>query len=253
MTHRAKPRAAVTEVWDDPEAADLETTQPNSTDAAMIPDDEAPENELGEPIAVEDEITDDFEEQARPAPVAVAVDGDDSHSVTAAAAAARAVAKTKKVSPMAATQDMTKADYIRAEIERRKTAGDSTRPRDIIEALAKKNVKVTAPQVSVLVKKLVGPTLKAAPKDQTPAQKAKAAIGRVTRAATAVKKPATATEAAPAAAPAHRAAAKAKPSTKGDENYTALFAAAGFVGACGDIAAARKTLDAYEKLTRSRA
>lgn len=252
---QSTPRAAaaLAQIWDEAAsqtAADTPGTTDTSTDADTNPA-PAPAEERGELIdGGEDEITTDFEEQARPAPVAVAVDGDDHPRVTAAVQAAVAVAQKKKVSPMTSSNDMTKADHVRAEIERRQKSGESMRPKDIIETLAKAGVTVTPPQVSVLVKKLVGPVLKAPTADMTPAQKAKAAINRLSRAASAVKKP------VPAATPRppFQAAAKAKAAPKGDDSeYAALFAAANFVGTCGDLVAARKTLDAYERLTATRA
>lgn len=260
MTKRAKPRAAaaVAQVWDEDEdqtaAEETPGTTEDSMDAVTVPDDdeEPTDEELGELIdGTEDEITDDFEEQAEPAPVAVAVDGDENPQVAAAVKAALAVAKKKKeVSTMASNKDMTKADHIRAEIEKRVAAGDSVRPRDIIAALEKKNVSVTAPQVSVLVKKLVSPAAKAVSKDETPAQKAKAAIGRVTRAATAVKKPLPAAE--KKAAPKPSAKATKAPGLD-QQQFEALFDAASFVEKCGGVENAINALSAYERLTATRA
>jgi hypothetical protein len=257
---KSRAAAAVSRVWDedDRDAADFSPgTTDTSTEAAIrsATDDPQPTEELGELIdGGEDEITDDFEERINPAPVAVAVDGVD-HPQAADRLAADAM--KKEVSPMPSNKDMTKADHVRAEIERRQKSGESMRPKDIIEALAKKGVKVTPPQVSVLVKKLVGPASKLAPTDQTPAQKAKAAINRLTRAASAVKKPISAAPVAkkPVTAPsAARSAGKTKAAPQSsDSEYSTLFAAANFVGACGDLAAARKTLEAYERLTAARA
>jgi hypothetical protein len=254
----SRTTAAVSQVWDDDDdsyaADDSSRTIDTGTDAEtdLAPETLTHAEDLGELIdGGEDQITDDFEELAQPASVAVAVDGDDHSQVTAAVEAAVAVAKKKKVSSVPTSKEMTKADYVRAEIERRQKAGDSIRPRDIIEALAKRGVKVTPPQVSVLVKKLAGPgAVKKTAADQTPAQKAKAAINRLARVASAVKRPGQAV----AARQPVQAAAKTKAGPKdGESEYSALFAAANFVGACGDLAAARKTLDAYEQLTAARA
>ena len=128
---------------------------------------------------------------------------------------------------MADKNKMTKADHIRAEIERRVKNNLSTRPRDIIEALEKKGVEVTAPQVSVMVKKEVGATR------------------QPVRAASAVKKP------TPKAEPEKRVAARvASPSDNGQ--YDLLFGAAAFVDKCGSVESARAALLAYEKLTALR-
>lgn len=261
MPNRAKPQleAAASKIWDEEDdidaAADTTGTTDDSTEAVIVQDaDEEPtDEELGELIdGTEDEITDDFEEQEELAPVTAAVDGDEDPQVTAAVKAAVAAAKKKKEAPtMASTKDMTKADHIRAEIEKRVAAGSSTRPRDIIEALSKKNIKVTAPQVSVLVKKLVGATAETAGKDATPAQKAKAAINRVTRAATAVKKPLPASE--KKVAPKVSAKAAKAPGLLDQKQFESLFDAASFVEKCGGIENAINTLSAYERLTAARA
>jgi hypothetical protein len=51
------------------------------------------------------------------------------------------------------SEKMSLSDHVRAEITRRHKAGDSLRGKDIVEALAKKKIKVSPAQVSQLLKK----------------------------------------------------------------------------------------------------
>lgn len=231
-------------VWDDePEdQINKELSQDDSVTGteADISDLEEPTDEDlaeddGELIdGTEDDITDLEQQDEEPDAVASDVGGDEDSPVTAAVKAAVAVAKRKKEVPMA--EKMTKADHIRAEIEKRQKSGASMRPRDIIEALENKGVTVTAPQVSVMVKKATGGKA-AAPKAEKP----------TIRAASAVKKP------LPKAEKKATAAAKpAKSSGLDKQQFDLLFDAATFVEKCGTVENAINALTAYERLTASR-
>lgn len=66
------------------------------------------------------------------------------------------------------TGGKTKADAIREVIERRKSSGDSLRPKDIIDELARKGFEVNASQVSVTLRSMGVP---AAPRGRRPGTK----------------------------------------------------------------------------------
>lgn len=234
MKKRAKKSAAVAQVWETEDrttdealtetlSMDVEPTTSDASDIAAEQNQSPNEADLGDTIdGTEDELTDEK--------VAASVGSDGSPQVAAAVKAAAAAAKvTKERTTMATT--MTKADQIRAEIERRKKSNSSTRPKDIIEALEKRGVKVTAPQVSVLVRDIVGAAASPAKPERS-------------RAATAVKKPEPA-----AKTQAQKKAAKTTAPINDGHGYDALFAAAHFVGSCGSLAEARAVLSTYERLT----
>lgn len=252
MAKKRATQAEVEQVWDDEDSDTQMTDQlsPDDSDDGTEadtsdldgPTDDELVDEDGDIIdGSEDDIT-DLEQQEEETPDAVASDvgGDEETPVTAAVKAALAVAK-KKVKEVPMAEKMSKADHIRAEIEKRQKSGASMRPRDIIEALEGKGVVVTAPQVSVMVKKATGgkTTAKAAGKSE------KATI----RAASAVKKPPVKTSEKKAAS-----ATKA-PATAGGldkSQFNALFDAAAFVEKCGSVENAINALSAYERLTAAR-
>lgn len=242
----ATKQPEVAQVWDE-EPNTQAVDQPSEDDGAtgteadISPlDDPTDEDlvEVGELIdGSEDDITDLEQQDEDFAAVASDVGGDESSPVAAAVKAALAVAKKKvKEAPMA--DKMTKADHIRSEIEKRQKSGDSMRPKDIIEALSKKGVTVTPPQVSVMVKKAGGS------KPSTPKPEK-------IRAASAVKKPIP--KAAPKVA-APKAAPKASKTPGLDQQqFELLFDAASFVEKCGGMEHAINALTAYDRLTASRA
>jgi hypothetical protein len=125
------------------------------------------------------------------------------------------------------------SDHVRDEISRRQESGDSLRGVDIVNALAKKGVKVSAAQVSQLLKK-AGVSAKArGPK------KAKAAAEERSRAAVSTKK----------AAEPPRAAPKARPVGGTDMPMPQLKAAKEFLAAVGDsYEEARRVLGLHEQL-----
>lgn len=251
-TTMAKKKAAqpeVAKVWDDEAPEDDTNYTPSEDDGATgmeadSSDLEGPTDddlaEVGDIIdGTEDDITDleQQEEEEDLAEVASDVGGDESSPVTAAVKAAVAVAKRKKVKEAPMAEKMTKADHVRAEIDKRVKAGEEgIRPRDIIAALEKKGVTVTAPQVSVMLKKALGGET-AAPKAEKPV-----------RAASAVKKPMP-------KAPEKKAAAATKPTKPGKlekQQFDLLFDAASFVEKCGSVESAINALSAYERLTALR-
>lgn len=120
------------------------------------------------------------------------------------------------------------ADHIRDEIKRRRASGDSLRGVDILAALAKKKVTVSAAQVSQLLKK-EGVTSGRAGR---PAAAAATADGEKSRAAAKSKKSGTAPAPAPRAAP--KAASTLKPLAAGASGMpmAQLEAASAFLETC---------------------
>lgn len=248
MAKKKATQPEVAKVWDDETPEDETTYTPSEDDGDTGT--EADSSDLDDPTdddlaevgdiidGTEDDITDlEQQEEEDLAEVASDVGGDESSPVTAAVKAAVAVAKRKKVKEVPMAEKMTKADHVRAEIDKRVKAGEEgIRPRDIIAALEKKGVTVTAPQVSVMLKKALGGKT-AAPKAEKPV-----------RAASAVKKPMPkATE--------KKAAAATKPTKPGKlekQQFDLLFDAASFVEKCGSVESAINALSAYERLTALR-
>jgi hypothetical protein len=169
-----------TNVSDDETAADVyaeEATEEEIDETKENSEEEAYDSEAGDEAEVSyvtDEAEDDTEEPAR----------DDN-------VAAVETTKEKKTKKKKEESTMKKrgSDYIREEIVRRREAGDSLRGVDIVKALAKKRVVVSAAQVSQLLKAEGVPR---APRGRQPAEtpavkpKAKAAptsTEQVTRAA----------------------------------------------------------------------
>lgn len=240
----------VSTVWDDEtETQTHEELSQDDSDIGTEADNADLDNPTDEELAevgelidgTEDDIT-ALEQQEDAAEVASDVGGDDSFPVTAAVKAAIAAAKSKKVKEAPMAEKMTKADHIRAEIEKRQKSDASMRPRDIIEALTKKGIEVTAPQVSVMVKKATGG------KSATP----KAEKTEKVRTANAVKRPGPKTEkrAAPAKSP--KVGGVAQPSGMDKQQFDLLFDAAAFVEKCGGVQSAINALSAYERLTALR-
>lgn len=129
------------------------------------------------------------------------------------------VSKKKKVTTPMAGKKKSMSDHVREEIARRQESGDSLRGVDIMGALSKKGVKVSAAQISQLLKKAgVG-------KSRSP-KKAKEAGEEKSRVAVSTRK---VTEAP-------RAANKVKPATGGVIGLpvTRLKAAKDFIAACGN-------------------
>lgn len=141
----------------------------------------------------------------------------------------------KEDSPMAEKKaEKTKVDYIRDEIKAMRAKGnEKIRPRDIIANLAKKNVKVTAPQVSV--------TLRDFDKAEKPAKATKPATTiKAAKLARAVEKNERLRATAKVAAPEPRRTAAATTASVEE-----LATVNGFVAEMGGISRARAVLEAF--------
>lgn len=141
------------------------------------------------------------------------------------------------------------SDHVRAEIRRRKDSGASLRGKDIVEALARRNVKVSAAQVSQLMKKEGVPPGKPGRRP-----KEKAEQETPTRSAF-QRKQAAAPAKAPAKAPPIRAAGQARTAdaTRGfNVPMSQLQAAEAFVEACGGtFETAERILTAAAQLSKA--
>ena len=127
---------------------DAELEEDGPSEADLISDEEDEESDL--PVTASIEETDDDEtEEDDDEEVASAVEADtDSEPV---AVETPTTTKKRATSPMAEKKSM--SDYVRDEITARKASGDSLRGVDIVNALAKKKIKVSPAQVSQLLKK----------------------------------------------------------------------------------------------------
>lgn len=153
---------------------------------------------------------------------------------------------TEDVPAMA--EKMSLSDHVRAEITRRQKGGESLRGKDILEALSKRKIKVSAAQISQLLKKagLGGKTRgrpAAAPVAAAGAEKGRAALK--------AKKRGVEPTTAPAAP---RQALKVRPVTGNGFKVpmSQLQAAETFVEACGgSFKAAGQILTAAEQLSQT--
>jgi len=215
-----------------------------------------PTTDLGDVIdGTEDDIS-DLEQEMAPVASYVGDDDDDDDQDQAVAAAVNAVmqatANKKRIPPMANTEKkttVTKADSIRATITKMKAAGnDAIRPRDVIAALEKQGITVTAPQVSVTLRdwdkqsdkpprvaKVLTAAV-AATKSEKPGKATTTAESAARRAANKVRS----VEAAPQAQP------QAQPVS--GTVYPGLMQTAAFVKSVGGTTAARELLSVFEQL-----
>lgn len=145
-------------------------------------------------------------------------------------------------------EKMSLSDHVRAEIARRQKSGESLRGKDILEALGKRKIKVSAAQVSQLLKKAgLGGKTRGRPAATTTATTG----GEKPRAALKSKK--RDVETAPVAKP-PRQALKARPTTSNGFKVPMdqLQAAETFVAACGgSFQAAGRILTAAEQLSQT--
>lgn len=241
----------------DAEEADLDAVEglDDAVDEADD-DDDALEDVIGddEPGDVidgtEDDVPLDVEDDEEESVVA---DEDDDEEADvddpAVAAAVRAVRQatakpTPRTAPMANTQKpakKTKADYIREMIAHLKTkTTEPIRPRDVIAALAKKGVEVTAPQVSV--------TLRDYEADNKSAKPAKPTKPEVT--AKSGDRPAKPARPTAPTAEVSRPAMKVRPTdaTAHEPSFNELRSVSAFVKFAGGVTAARALLDSYAEL-----
>lgn len=162
-------------------------------------------------------------------------DDDDSDDVDSVVEPDEKVSKKKRVTTPMAGKKKSMSDYVRDEIARRQEAGDSLRGVDIMNTLSKKGVKVSAAQISQLLKKAGVSTKARGPK------KAKAAAEERSRAAVSTRKGEEPSRAAPKVRPAADDAVGL--------SVAHLRAAKAFLAACGDsYAEARNVLEAHEQL-----
>ncbi len=186
--------------------AELEVDEPS--DAELSAEDSVAEDEVDDSDAAGD-----FEPE----------EGDDADEGTVDSdveADKKSATKKKKVVNTMADKKMSMSDHVRAEIDKRQSAGDSLRGVDIVNALAKRGIKVSPAQVSQLLKKAgVGQ------KARGP-RKSKAAAEERSRAASSIRKGGEQKRAAPKTRLAERAS--------GSLPVAHLKAAKAFLAACGD-------------------
>lgn len=234
------------------------TRKKKSGTAAEIDLPESPEYlptptiDLGDVIdGTEDDIS-DLEQETAPLASDVGDDDRDPAVTAAVQAVLQATATKKRIPPMADTAKKTtttKADSIRATIAKMKAAGnDAIRPRDVIAALEKQGITVTAPQVSVTLRdwdkqadkplrsaKVVTATVKAV-RSAKPSKTTTPAETEARRVANKVRSVEAAPQAQPQAQPVNGAA------------YPGLMQTAAFVKSVGGTTAARELLSVFEQL-----
>jgi hypothetical protein len=208
-------------------------------------------NDLGDVIdGTEDDISDLEHETA---PLAFDVEGDarDPAVTAAVKAVMQATANKKRIPPMADTakKTTTKADSIRATIAKMKATGNNAiRPRDVIAALEKQGITVTAPQVSVMLRDWDKQADKPTTSVKTPAKVVRAVKS---------EKPSKATT--PAETEARRVANKvrsievtpqAQPQAQSTNGaaHAGLMQTAAFVKSVGGTQVARELLSVFEQL-----
>lgn len=204
--------------------AELEADEPS--DAELDAEEAEVTAETGADAGDEEPSYDDDEEESDE-------DDDDDDEVDSAVEPDESVSKKKKVTTPMAGKKKSMSDYVRDEIARRQEAGDSLRGVDILNTLAKKGVKVSAAQISQLLKK-AGVSAKA----RGPKKTKVAPAEERTRAAVSTRK----TEEP------SRVAHKAKP-VSDELPLPHLKAAKAFLAACDDsYDEARRVLELHEQL-----
>ena len=211
-----------------------------------------PTIDLGDVIdGTEDDIS-DLEQETAPFASDVGDDDRDPTVTAAVQAVLQATATKKRIPPMADNAKkttVTKADSIRATITKMKAAGtDAIRPRDVIAALDKDGITVTAPQVSVMLrdwdKQTDKPTPRAKVLTAATAAVKSAKTNKTTsspplpnrQVANKVRSVDAAPQAQPQAQPVNGAA------------YPGLMQTAAFVKSVGGTTAARELLSVFEQL-----
>lgn len=211
------------EEGDDAEDTEDETAEDAENVVVAEADADADEDEDD----VEDDDDDDSEEDDDD--VAAEAEEDSEEDAAKPTGAKMSTAKAK-----AGAGGMTKADAIRASIERRKASGGSLRPCDIIEELAGKGCAVNASQVSVTLRAMGVP---AGPRGRKAGAK--------------VAKPAAGAAEEPKSRVAmKRGMEEAKPSAakKGGNNFADLEAAADFADSMGGYERATELLEVCRRM-----
>lgn len=129
---------------EDEDADESSEDEDETDDPRAETDDDADADDENDDDGETDELDEDEESESEEVGAAVASDDDD---VT------ERVTRTKKGTAMAETKKKSISDHVREEIERRQKSGDSLRGVDIVTALAARKIKVSAAQVSQLLKK----------------------------------------------------------------------------------------------------
>lgn len=234
---------------EDDELAEVEAEEDSEVTAEVDGDDEGEEDadedaEDEEPDYEDDDVEDesqDVVEDEEEVVTAVADDDDETGD--------NDVSDTNEDAPVMA-EKMSLSDHVRAEIARRQKSGESLRGKDILESLSKRKIKVSAAQISQLLKKagLGGKTR------GRPAAAPAAAASGPEKARAALKAKKRDVEVAPPAAKPPRQALKARPTTGNGFKVPMdqLQAAEAFVAACGgSFQAAGRILTAAEQLSQT--
>lgn len=228
--------------------ADDELAEITAEDTSDVTDDDETgdeDEEESEDAEDEEPSYEDAEEET--VVTAVADDEDDGNEET--------VSETHE-DDVVMSEKMSLSDHVRAEIARRQKSGDSLRGKDILEALAKKKIKVSAAQISQLLKKAgLGGGKPGRPKAATGKAPAAPVDAERSRAALKAKKRTEAPVKAPTASPAAqpRQALKARNVGNGFKvPMSQLQAAEAFVEACGgSFKTATHILTAAEQLSQT--
>jgi hypothetical protein len=214
-----------------------ETTEETYVEASVaveVTDDEAEDEDD------DDEAEDEAEEEAD---VEDVVEVDEAESAVDEADDEE-VEPTRRSHTVAEKKKKSMSDYVRDEIAKRTDAGDSLRGVDIVNALAKKGVKVSPAQVSQLLKK-AGISAKArGPKKH----KAAAAPAATTSEASERSRMAMSRKKTSEKKPAGRPANKVATAVAGTLPVTHLKAAKAFLTVCGDYEEAARILKLHEQL-----
>jgi hypothetical protein len=151
------------------------------------------------------------------------------------------VEPTRRSHTVADKKKKSMSDYVRDEIAKRADAGDSLRGVDIVNALAKKGVKVSPAQVSQLLKK-AGVSAKArGPRKHKAAAAPVAEADERSRMAMSTRKTGE-------KKPGKRPANKAAPTGSGTLPVAHLKAAKAFLSTCGSYTEAARILKLHEQL-----
>jgi len=135
----------MTDFWDDFETEEEEDVTASAADDAEPADEEL--DELAEEVEdAEEETEEEYDSEEADSDVAAADEEEEAVEAKKMIKASPPARKGKK------SGGKSKAEWIRDEIARRRDAGESLRPRDIIQGLAEHGVAVVAPQISVALR-----------------------------------------------------------------------------------------------------
>jgi hypothetical protein len=234
------------------EDIDVEEEVVAETEEDDVEDDEVDEDGLTYEPEDGDEVTAEENET-----VVSAVDSDEVDDSDDEPEEKEVVGNTKesRISSMADKKKTSISDHVRAEIEKRKSAGASLRGVDIVAALEKRGVTVSPAQVSQLLKKAgLGGSKRgrkpAATTTAEPSEKSRAAMAAKKKPAAPETKSRVITSKKPAVVET-RIAPKAARATNGfNVPMDQLAAASKFIDACGgSFESAKRILNAAEQLS----